>query len=374
MLKAPVRSGPVGLTSATIAASGSTLIYMKSAAQYANPLVSIIVTSHNYDAYLAGSIRSALEQTWPNIEVIVVDDGSTDDSAELIRSFGDSIRPVFKKQGGQCAAANAGFELSKGEFIIFLDADDILLPDAAALHAAELTVSGTTKSCGYMTPINEEGATWSKRIPNHLPKSGNYRDVTIKYGLDTFHTSFTSAHAWSRAFLERVMPLPEQGPIGLDGYLTAIDRLFGRIAFVQETVVQYRLHTRNKGPIRYRFDMAYMKNRLARKAYRQNYAELWIRQLGYTMDPVEFRTIRDWRLGLMQHVLWLNDQIPQTLPLREFITTPFRNKHRNILRSMGIAASLMAVRLLPKAQALRLSDRLLENSILGGRIAMAADA
>ncbi len=90
----------------------------------------IIITSHNYGRFLRQCINSALEQTYPDTEVIVVDDGSVDESPQIIRSYGSRIIPVLKENGGQASAFNAGFKLSNGDFICFVDSDDVLLPTA----------------------------------------------------------------------------------------------------------------------------------------------------------------------------------------------------------------------------------------------------
>ena len=93
--------------------------------------VSVVVNNFNYARFLGDAIRSGLEQTWPDTEVVVVDDGSTDNSREVIAAFGDQIRTVLKDNGGQGSAYNAGFAAATGDAIIFLDADDTLLPTTA---------------------------------------------------------------------------------------------------------------------------------------------------------------------------------------------------------------------------------------------------
>src|SRR5689334_15193361 len=89
------------------------------------PLASIIINNFNYARYLGEAVDSALGQTYPNVEVIVVDDGSTDSSREVIERYGDRIRSVFKTNGGQPSAINAGFQVSRGELIANLDSDDL---------------------------------------------------------------------------------------------------------------------------------------------------------------------------------------------------------------------------------------------------------
>lgn len=88
--------------------------------------VSIIVPCFNAEKYVADAIRSALDQTYPNKDVIVVDDGSTDGSLAVIRSFGDRIRWETIPHRGGSAARNRGIEVARGELVQFLDADDIL--------------------------------------------------------------------------------------------------------------------------------------------------------------------------------------------------------------------------------------------------------
>ncbi|NJR48858.1 MAG: glycosyltransferase family 2 protein [Leptolyngbyaceae cyanobacterium CSU_1_3] len=92
------------------------------------PFVSIIINNYNYGRFLESAIDSALRQTYPHVEIIVVDDGSIDDSRKIIASYANKVLPVLKPNGGQASAFNAGFAASRGEIICFLDADDLMLP------------------------------------------------------------------------------------------------------------------------------------------------------------------------------------------------------------------------------------------------------
>jgi glycosyltransferase involved in cell wall biosynthesis len=102
------------------------------------PLVSVIIPCYNAERYVSEAIASALDQTYPQVEVIVVDDGSTDRSIEMIQSFGDRVQLAIGNHQGACAARNRGLQMSKGAFIQFLDADDVLLPNKLEIQVPVL--------------------------------------------------------------------------------------------------------------------------------------------------------------------------------------------------------------------------------------------
>jgi glycosyltransferase involved in cell wall biosynthesis len=94
------------------------------------PLVSILIPAHNAEKWIADTIRSAVAQTWQPKEIIVVDDGSTDQTLAVAQQFeSESVRVVGQKNQGAAAARNEAFELSHGDYIQWLDADDLLAPD-----------------------------------------------------------------------------------------------------------------------------------------------------------------------------------------------------------------------------------------------------
>ena len=98
-----------------------------------NPLVSIIIPVYNSSAFVVEAVRSALSQTYSQIEVIVVDDGSTDNSLQLLEDIKDNRLRLFSQiNQGACVARNRGLAEARGEYVKFLDSDDILYPDAVA--------------------------------------------------------------------------------------------------------------------------------------------------------------------------------------------------------------------------------------------------
>jgi len=110
------------------------------------PLVSVIITVYNCERYLAEAIESVLAQTYRAIEVVVVDDGSTDESGHVAKRFSLPVRYTFQANGGTGAARNRGVELAQGEFLAFLDQDDLWSKDkltnqmAAFHHTPEVDI------------------------------------------------------------------------------------------------------------------------------------------------------------------------------------------------------------------------------------------
>ncbi len=109
------------------------------------PTVSIIITSFNYASFLGEAIASALDQTYRPIEVIVIDDGSSDRSLEIARTY--PVTLLSQTNQGVCAARNNAAQLATGKYLYFLDADDVMLPDAIA-HLLPL-VDGAPDGIGY---------------------------------------------------------------------------------------------------------------------------------------------------------------------------------------------------------------------------------
>jgi glycosyltransferase involved in cell wall biosynthesis len=104
-----------------------------------NPLVSVIIPTYNHASYLKKAISSIQEQTYANIEIIVMDDGSTDNTKDLISDLRD-IRYFYQENAGLSAARNNAIAYSQGEYLLFLDADDWLYPDAVSIQMSYLSV------------------------------------------------------------------------------------------------------------------------------------------------------------------------------------------------------------------------------------------
>ena len=145
------------------------------------PLVSVIIPVYNCEKYLAEAIESVLAQTYQPLEIIVIDDGSTDGSAEVAKSFGPTVQYCFQVNSGTAAARNRGIELAKGDFFAFLDADDLWVEDKLTNQMAAFTnnpnldiVYGQVQQ--FISPELAENLkaklqVSAKLMPGHIPSA-----------------------------------------------------------------------------------------------------------------------------------------------------------------------------------------------------------
>lgn len=211
------------------------------------PLVSIIVDNFNYARFLRAAIDSALAQTYPTVEVVVVDDGSTDNSREVISSYGERVTAVFKANGGHASAFNAGFCASHGSIVMFLDADDVLLPNAVeeVVHSWR---PGVAKAQFVLAHIDAEGRALGGTVP-YLPAQMPEGDVRASI-LDAggYIGVPTSGNAFAREVLERLLPLPEsQWRQAADTSLEIIAPFLGDVVSIRKVLGCYRIHESNHG-------------------------------------------------------------------------------------------------------------------------------
>ncbi len=210
--------------------------------------VDIVVDNFNYGRYLSAAIESALAQTHPTTHVIVVDDGSTDDSREILLRYEDRVEVLLKENGGQASALNAGAELCRGDVVIFLDADDLLHPEAAARAAAVLAANpAAAKAQMRMQVIDAEGRPTGELKPPprlSMPR-GDLRRAELAYPFDLAWLP-TSANAFRLESLRQILPLPESGfRIGADWPLIHLSTLVGEVATVELVSCSYRVHGAN---------------------------------------------------------------------------------------------------------------------------------
>jgi glycosyltransferase involved in cell wall biosynthesis len=228
---------------------------------------SIIVNNYNYAHYVKQAIDSALQQTYPGCEVIIVDDGSTDGSRDIINAYSDKAKLVLKKNGGQASAFNAGFAASTGDLIFFLDADDALAPDTVERIVTTWRGSQVAKVHWPLHVIDAEGKQASAITPPSPLPEGDLISQVAKLGPNAYLSPPTTGNAWSRHFLEAVMPMPESPyTISADNYLCMLAPLHGEVQAVHEPSGYYRLHGQNNFRSQVLED-AWLKSRVDRYAY-----------------------------------------------------------------------------------------------------------
>jgi hypothetical protein len=160
------------------------------------PSVSVVIPCYNAEQWIRRSIETALNQQQVRVEIIAIDDGSTDRSLEVIKSFGDQIIAWSGPNRGACTARNHGLELATSEFVVFLDADDYLEPNSLYEWAA-CAVNADLVFGPFVYEANGQRVSW-KRCDSAL---GNYSMVS--QWLDGQFTPSCSV-LWRRTFLKRI--------------------------------------------------------------------------------------------------------------------------------------------------------------------------
>ena len=203
---------------------------------------SVVIVNFNQWSFIGRAIESALRQRRAPIEVVVVDDGSTDGSRAVISEFGPAIRTVFKLNGGQASAINAGCRIAGGDVVFTLDSDDVLKPEAV-----EMVLARWRPETVMMQSRLDQIDSYGRRIRGTVPApwirldEGNVVDRLLAEG--TYSTTLTSGLAFRRDALERVLPVPEDRfRFGADGYLVRAIAFQGPVQAIQEPLGSYRRH------------------------------------------------------------------------------------------------------------------------------------
>ncbi len=205
------------------------------------PAISVIVNNYNYAAFLAEAVESALQQDHPSFEVIVVDDGSSDDSRARILGFSERVRAVFQENRGQAAAINAGVRASRGEILCFLDSDDRWNPDKLSRVAAAFAADpGAVLAYHRLQPARAGDVRPRRAIPRALCRGDIAPRLFRSAGWWPF--PMTSAVAVRRSAWERAGDIPEAFRISADAWLVGIYPFLGRVAAIPDALGTYRLH------------------------------------------------------------------------------------------------------------------------------------
>lgn len=205
--------------------------------------ISVIITNYNYAKYIGQCIDSVLAQSYHNKQIIVVDDGSSDDSKTVIDEYKGAIEVIYKENGGQASAFNEGFKLALGKVVIFLDADDLLLPNALE-EIADNWSPDYIKWHWRMRKIDGDG----RDLGGFEPKAKwrlSVGEVTRMHLEEGTINPPTSGNAFNREMLASIMPVPDDFVISADSYLFARCPFLGRYAEIYRSLSCYRVHGKN---------------------------------------------------------------------------------------------------------------------------------
>ena len=211
------------------------------------PFVSILIDTYNHERFIAHAISSVLAQDYPADcrEIVVVDDGSTDKTLEILRNFGEQVRIIAKSNGGQASAFNAGIPQCRGEIIFFLDGDDWWLPGKLRRIASLMTADPLVGAVGHaITECFDNGA-------EHLVAPVSQ----VRFRLDSVGSAdffrlnrcyFGTSRLTLRASLARkILPVPEALVFEADEYLFTLAPALADALLLPDPLTCYRLHSAN---------------------------------------------------------------------------------------------------------------------------------
>jgi hypothetical protein len=274
--------------------------------------VSIVITSYNYADYVGEAVESALAQTHQDVEVIAVDDGSSDASPSVLRRYeADGVRLVFQENRGQGAAFNAGFMLTSGGIVIFLDSDDMLLPTAAEVAAAAFSDERVAQVHWPVTEVDMQGEPTGETTPVADLADGDLLQQLLAAGPLQWASSPTSGNAWTRRYLDAVMPIPEADfRICPDADLVALAPLYGHVRAIERPQTLYRCHGRNYSTRSFdrmiRIDAEIARKLFGLTAYRAS-------TLGLEADTARWEQT-NWRLMVARSLAEIDAVVGRTAP------------------------------------------------------------
>ncbi|MBV8888080.1 MAG: glycosyltransferase family 2 protein [Alphaproteobacteria bacterium] len=261
-------------------------------------LVSVVITNYNYERFVGAAIESALAQTWKALEIIVVDDGSTDNSEQVLARYADRVTIIRQANGGQAAANNTGLARSAGQLAFLLDADDILTPNCVERVVTRYR-EGVSKIQFRLGFIDGDGAAvpgaYPLYPPNFSPEA--VRDCVLAFG--SYRSAPGTGNVFAREFLEQVLPVPGSLHFAGNAYLSNLAPLYGDVETIDEDLGHYRVHGAN-GWAQSRVDGAKYSQRVALDLSRRRLFASKAADLGYAVDAdrCSIREVEDRMLSL----------------------------------------------------------------------------
>lgn len=211
------------------------------------PFVTALIDTYNHESFIEEAITSVLGQDFPagEMEVLVVDDGSTDRTPEIVRQFAPRVRLIHKANGGQASAFNAGIAEARGEIVAFLDGDDWWSANKVARVASVFAVNPEVGFVGHS--ITEVLLDGSHRVDELREESRFQADSREGARLFRTRKNFlgTSRMSIRTDLLKRIVPVPEVLVMQADEYLFTMAAVLSRVAVLTEPLTFYRHHGSN---------------------------------------------------------------------------------------------------------------------------------
>ncbi len=209
-----------------------------------SPSITVLIDTYNYAHFIEEAIESVIGQDFPaeELEILVVDDGSTDDTRERVEKYAGRVEYLYKANGGQASAFNSGFARAKGEIVALLDADDYWLPGKLRRVAEEFARHPEAGLVYH--PFRE------LRMDTGEWKDGSFNAVSGDVTGDmkkilSYTACQTSGLSFCKRFVEGMLPLNEAMTIQADGLLAALVIFLAPVVAIEEPLAVYRIHGRN---------------------------------------------------------------------------------------------------------------------------------
>lgn len=203
--------------------------------------ISVLVNNFNYARFLPACLDSVLAQDYQDFEIVVVDDGSTDNSREILASYGAQILAVLKENGGQASSFNAGFAASSGDVLCLLDADDAFLP--GKLSAIARLYETQTVDWVFDKVTTDEGAT----VPAEISTKAVDKRAAVRAGGFPSLPVPTSGLSFHRRIMSDILPMPTADDVVLsDNYLKFAAAYLGKGLVVDTPLTFQRIHGANR--------------------------------------------------------------------------------------------------------------------------------
>ncbi|WP_405415567.1 glycosyltransferase family 2 protein [Pseudonocardia alni] len=314
--------------------------------------LSVIVVNFNYEKYVGTAIESALGIEHDDLEVVVVDDGSTDGSRAVIDRYRGRVRTHLAANSGQRAAANTGFALSTGDVVVFLDSDDVL-PSDLAVRLAEVWRPGVSKAQFRMQRIDSDGVPTGSPFPAYarVPSSDDIRRWMT--ATSAYPTPPGSGNAYAREFLEQILPVGPEIGSSMDSACLAAAPLLGDVVCVPEVTVGYRRHGENDS------NLLADGDRFRREVERARARWRFVRGLPADDRPL-YRSRELLQLRVSAHrVSRGGSPLPgdtRRRLLRDALRTPFYSGPETVFRRLMIAGWAVAALCVPDLAVFRLLE------------------